>query len=65
MDVELIFKIASIGILSAVLHTVLARSGKEEYAYLASLAGVIIVLGVVINLISKLFDNVKSLFQLY
>ncbi|HHV26226.1 stage III sporulation protein AC [Anaerosalibacter bizertensis] len=65
MDVDLIFKIASIGILSAVLHTVLARSGKEEYAYLASLAGVIIVLGVVINLISKLFDNVKSLFQLY
>ncbi|MBV1819873.1 stage III sporulation protein AC [Anaerosalibacter bizertensis] len=65
MDVDLIFKIASIGILSAVLHTVLARSGKEEYAYLASLAGVVIVLGVVINLISKLFDNVKSLFQLY
>lgn len=65
MDVNLIFKIASIGILSAVLHTVLARSGKEEYAYLASLVGVIIVLGVVINLISKLFDNIKSLFQLY
>ncbi|MCR2042803.1 stage III sporulation protein AC [Anaerosalibacter massiliensis] len=65
MDVDLIFKIASIGILSAVLHTVLTRSGKEEYAYLASLAGVVIVLGVVINLISKLFDNVKSLFQLY
>ncbi|MBE6082587.1 MULTISPECIES: stage III sporulation protein AC [Tissierellales] len=65
MNVDLIFKIASIGILSAVLHTLLERAGKEEYAYLATLAGVIIVLGVVINLISKLFENVKSLFQLY
>lgn len=65
MNVDLIFKIAGIGILSAVLHTVLAKSGKEEYAFLATLAGVVIVLGIVINLISKLFDNVKALFQLY
>lgn len=65
MDVDLIFKIAGIGILSAVLHTVLSKSGKEEYAYLATLVGVVIVLGVVINLVSKLFDNVKVLFRLY
>ncbi|MBU5437544.1 stage III sporulation protein AC [Tissierella sp. MSJ-40] len=65
MNVDLIFKIAGIGILSAVLHTVLAKSGKEEYAFLATLVGVVIVLGVVINLISKLFDNVRVLFKLY
>ena len=65
MNVDLIFKIAGIGILTAVLHTVLEKSGKEEYAFLATLAGVVIVLGIVINLISKLFDNVKALFQLY
>ncbi|HLR36290.1 MAG TPA: stage III sporulation protein AC [Tissierellales bacterium] len=65
MNVDLIFKIASIGILTAVLHTVLDRAGKEEYAYLTTLAGVIIVLGVVINLIHKLFENMKTLFQLY
>ncbi len=65
MNVDLIFKIASIGILTAVLHTVLDRAGKEEYAYLTTLAGVIIVLGVVINLIYKLFENMKTLFQLY
>lgn len=65
MNIDLIFKIASIGILTAVLHTVLDRSGKEEYAYLTTLAGVVIVLGVIINLIYKLFENMKSLFQLY
>ena len=59
MDVDLIFKIAGIGMVTAVLHTVLAKSGKEEYAYLTTLVGVVIVLGVVINLVSKLFDNVK------
>lgn len=65
MNVDLIFKIASVGIVTAVLHTVLARAGKEEYAYLTTLVGVVIVLGVVINLISSLFDNVKVLFKLY
>lgn len=65
MNVDLIFKIAGIGILVSVLHTVLSRSGKEEYAYLATLAGVVIVLTMVIKLISNLFDNVKTIFQLY
>lgn len=65
MDVDLIFKIAGIGMITAVLHTVLVRSGKEEYAYLTSLVGIVIVLGVVINLVSKLFNNVKFLFNLY
>ena len=65
MDVDLIFKIAGIGIVTAVLHTVLAKAGKEEYAYLTTLVGIVIVLGVVINLLSRLFDNVKVLFNLY
>lgn len=65
MDVDLIFKIAGIGMVTAILHIVLDKSGKEEYAYLTTLVGVVIVLGVVINLVSQLFDNVKTLFQLY
>jgi stage III sporulation protein AC len=50
--------------LAAVLHTVLTKSGKEEYAYLTTLVGIVIVLGIVINLVAKLFDNVKVLFRL-
>lgn len=65
MNVDLIFKIAGVGIVTAVLHTVLAKAGKEEYAYLTTLVGIVIVLGVVINLVSNLFDNVKVLFKLY
>jgi stage III sporulation protein AC len=64
MDVDIIFKIAGIGMLAAVLHTVLTKSGKEEYAYLTTLVGIVIVLGIVINLVAKLFDNVKVLFRL-
>lgn len=65
MDVDLIFKIAGIGMVTAVLHTVLAKSGKEEYAFLTTLVGIVIVLGVVINMVSKLFDNIRILFKLY
>ena len=65
MDVNLIFKIAAIGMVTAVLHMVLEKSGKQEYAYLTTLVGVIIVLGVVINLVSNLFNDVRVLFRLY
>lgn len=65
MDIDLIFKIAAIGMLTAILHIVLEKSGKQEYAYLTTLVGVIIVLGVVINLVSQLFTDVKVLFRLY
>ncbi len=64
MDVDLIFKIAAIGMLTAILHIVLDKSGKQEYAYLTTLVGVIIVLGVVIQLVSQLFSDVKVLFRL-
>lgn len=64
MDVDIIFKIAGLGIIVGVLHTLLKNSGKEEFAHLTTLVGIVIVLGVVINLVAKLFDNVKVLFRL-
>lgn len=65
IDVDMIFKIAAIGILVAVLNQVLMRSGREEQAMMTTLAGLVIVLLMVINLVSKLFNTVKTLFQLY
>lgn len=65
MDIDLIFKIAGIGILVSIIHTLLAKSGKEEYAYIVTLVGLVIVFGVVANLVSKLFENLKVLFRLY
>ena len=64
MDVDLIFKIAAIGIIIAVLNMVLIRSGREEQAMLTTLAGVIVVLMMIIPQISNLFSTVKSLFNL-
>ena len=64
MDVELIFKIAAIGIIVAVLCQVLIRSGREEQAMLTTLAGLVVVLSMIITQISGLFDTIKSLFGL-
>ena len=64
MDVDLIFKIAAIGILVTVLNQVLARSGREEMATMTSLAALVVVLMMVVQEISSLFDLVKTLFQL-
>ncbi len=64
MEVDFIFKIAAIGIIVAVLNTVLIRSGREEQAMLTTLAGVIVVLMMLIPQISDLFSSVKSLFDL-
>ena len=60
MDVDLIFKIAAIGIIVAVLNQVLIRSGREEQAMLTTLAGLIVVLTMVVTEISDLFRMVKS-----
>ncbi len=65
MDVSIIFKIAGIGILTAVLHSVLKSFGKEDQAHLATLAGVAIVLFMVVQLLAGLFDYVRSVFSLY
>ena len=64
MDVDLIFKIAAIGILVAVLNLILVRSGRDEQALLTTLAGLIVVLMMLLQQISDLFDLVKCLFSL-
>ena len=64
MDVDLIFKIAAIGIIVAVLNQVLIRSGREEQAMLTTLAGLIVVLTMIVTEISTLFETVKSAFGL-
>lgn len=65
MGVEIIFKIAAIGILTAVTNQVLKHSGKDEIATLTTLAGVVIVLFIIVNMISELFVKVQQLFMLY
>ncbi|HBM74284.1 MAG TPA: stage III sporulation protein AC [Clostridiaceae bacterium] len=64
-DVNMIFKIAAIGILVSVLNQVLIRSGREEQAMMTTLAGIVVVLFMVITMISRLFNTVKTMFQLY
>ena len=64
MEVDLIFQIAAIGIIVAVLNQLLVRSGREEQAMLTSLAGLIVVLTMLIYEISGLFQTVKSVFGL-
>ena len=62
MDVDLIFKIAAIGILVAVLNQLLIRSGREEQAMMTTLAGLVVVLMILLREISALFDLAKALF---
>lgn len=62
MDVDLIFKIAAVGILVAVLNLVLARSGREEQAMMTTLAGLVVVLMMLVRQISDLFQLIKALF---
>ena len=64
MNVDLIFKIAAIGIIVAVLNQVLIRSGREEQAMLTTLAGLIVVLMMMIYEIQELFETVKTVFGL-
>lgn len=63
MDVDLIFKIAAIGILVAVLNQLLVRSGREEQAMMTTLAGLVVVLMMMVRQISELFDLIKTLFN--
>ncbi|MBP3285177.1 MAG: stage III sporulation protein AC [Clostridia bacterium] len=64
MNVDLIFKIAAIGILVSVLHQVLVRAGREDQAMLTTLTGLIVVLSIVIKEVSNLFNSVKTMFNL-
>ena len=63
MEIDLIFKIAAIGIIISILNQVLSRSGREEQATMTTLAGLVVVLMIVAQKISELFDLVKSLFE--
>ncbi len=64
MDVELIFKIAAVGILVAVLNILLSRSGRDEQALMVTIAGLVCVLVIVVREISDLFSLIKNLFSL-
>ena len=64
MEINIVFRIAAVGILVAVLHRVMMRAGREEQAMLTTLAGLVVVLFWVIQYISQLFDTVQTLFQL-
>ena len=64
MNVDLIFKIAAVGILVSVLNQVLSRSGRDEQATMTTLAGLVVVLMMVVQEISDLFNLVKTLFGL-
>ncbi len=64
MNVDLIFKIAAVGILVSVLNQVLSRSGRDEQATMTTLAGLVVVLVMVVQEISDLFNLVKDLFGL-
>ena len=62
MDVDLIFRVAAVGILVAVLHQLLVRSGREEQAMMTTLAGLIVVMMMIIEQINRMFTLIKSTF---
>ena len=63
MEIDLIFKIAAVGIIVSILNQVLSRSGREEQATMTSLAGLVVVLMILAQKIAELFDLVKTLFE--
>ena len=64
MDIDVLFKVAAVGLIVAILNQVLSRSGKEEYTMITTLSGIVIVLMMVIPYITELFRTVKSVFGL-
>ena len=64
MDIELVFKIAAIGIIVAVLNQLLIRSGREDQAMMTTLAGLVVMLSILVKQISTLFATIRSLFAL-
>ena len=64
MDIDIVFRIAAVGILVAVLNQVLIRAGREEQAMMTTLAGLVVVLFWVIGYISQLFETVQTMFRL-
>ncbi len=64
MDIDLLIKIAGIGILVAVLYQILTKAGREDQAMMTTLAGMVIVLAIVVQEISSLFETVRTVFNL-
>ena len=62
-DVDIIFKIAAIGIIVAVLSQVLIRAGREDQAMMTTLAGILVVLFLIVQMIYEFFETVKAMFQ--
>ena len=65
MDIDFVFKVAAIGILVSVLTQVLNRAGREDIATLAALSGLVVVLLMVADMLSRFFGSMRSMFQLY
>jgi len=65
MDVDIIFKVGAIGIVVAVFNQILTRTGRDEQAMFITLAGVIVVMALIVNMMNELFMEVKSIFNLY
>jgi stage III sporulation protein AC len=65
MDIDVIFRIAGVGILTAVINIILKKSDKEEIATFATLAGLVIVLIMVVDMIGGLFESIRTIFRLY
>lgn len=63
MDIDLVFKIAAVGIIVSILNQVLVRSGREEQATMTTLAGLVVVLMILVEKIAQLFTLVKTLFE--
>ena len=65
MDISIIFKIAGIGIITIVVGQILQHSGKSDIATLTNLAGLVLVLAIVLNMIGDLFDTITNMFNIY
>lgn len=65
MDIGIIFKIAAVGLITAIINQVLKKSDKDEIAMLVTLAGLVIVLIMIVNMIGQLFDTLKTVFGMY
>ncbi len=65
MDIQLIVRVGAVGILVAAMFMVLKQAGREEHGLLVTIAGVVIVLGMVMTLVARFFDTVQTIFHLY
>lgn len=65
MDISILFKLAGIGILASMMNIILKKSDKDEIATIVTLSALVIALALVLDMIAGLFDNIRSIFQLY